>query len=187
TEKVSFEQLGEKALQLLEDEKTFRISTNRVQKAYKSSQEVNEEIGGFILERKKDIRVDLKKPEAEIFIEIFQDGAYVYKTVYPGLGGLPVGVSGDVFLDATNEKYATAAGYFMMKRGCTLVTPQKLQLLDKFAYGFTVHLRAQLKEDIVVSDKLFEDLDLHDKTALAPLTGFSAEEIEILYRKITQL
>ncbi len=189
TDLVPFEKIGEKALSLITSEKTFCIRSRRIFKVYKTSQEINEEIGGFILDHQPGIKVQLTKPEAEIFIEIFDTGAYVYKTVYPGLGGLPVGTSGDIYLEVTNEKMATVTGFLMMKRGCSLVVSKALPLLDNFSAGCPVYVRAKRDSDILVSDQTSFSLSSAEKhrTVLRPLDGFSTKKIEEMYQKIIQL
>lgn len=190
TKKASFSELGDVALSMIDHEKTFRVTTARRVKAYKTSQEIDKEVGAFICAQKQDMKVQLKKPEAEICIDVFKDCAYVYKKKDAGLGGLPVGVSGEVYVEVRDVKKATVAGFLMMKRGCVLVTSQELPDLQKFMHGFKILAREKLPRDILVNDATFEETisGMQSKqTIFTPLIGLSEKEIEALYQQIVQL
>lgn len=186
-EECSFEDIGKTALSLVEDEKTFRISAQRLVKSYKSSQEINEEIGGVILEKHPELKVKLRNPELEVFIEIGKSKAFVYKNKKGGLGGLPVGPSGEIFLRVDDEVRSTVAGFLLLKRGLVLSTSKELKELKKFEVGFKIEVTKE--KDVVATDETFETLELEkeEKFVLKPLIAFSDEEINELYNKIKGL
>lgn len=131
---TDFDNMKTVALSLVKKEKTFRISTKRLTKEYKPSQEINAEIADYILRHDKNIKVNLDNPELEIKIEILNGKAYIYsnKSYQRGLQGLPVGTAGDIYLDYKQKETGTVAGYLLMKRGCNLILPKPIKILDKF-------------------------------------------------------
>jgi thiamine biosynthesis protein ThiI len=100
---------------------TFRVSTQRIDKRFPiTSQEVNAQVGAYILEREEGI-VDLTAPDIIIGIEILPNAAFLFEDRIYGPGGIPVGVQGKVLVNLTDMK-SVVAGWMMLKRGCELVT-----------------------------------------------------------------
>ena len=98
---------------------TFRISARRLTKELSfSSQEINKQIGAFVVE-KKGWKVALEKPELDIGIEIINGEAFLFTKTIGCFGGLPVGVEGKVLALITDESSALAA-LLSMKRGCAI-------------------------------------------------------------------
>ncbi len=188
-EKISCDAMKEKALALVGDAKSFRISVSRLLKEGKTSQELNEEIGAFVFTQKPGIKVKLVDPEVEVFFDIVKDAAYVYTKKEKALGGLPVGVSGDVFLEVTDPERATVAGFLMLKRGCNVAVSKALPLLKKFEHGFAIEVRPRKREEVLVNDLMFEGLDMGQKTetVLMPLAGLGKNEVDDWYNKIEKL
>ncbi len=109
-----------KAKQLIRQENfsSFRIAARRADKSFAlNSTEINRELGSFIGEISK-ARVDLKNPDFTLFVDILPNGAYVYTEECPGLGGLPVGVSGKVLSLLSGGIDSPVAAWHMLKRGC---------------------------------------------------------------------
>ncbi|MGB9749194.1 MAG: THUMP domain-containing protein [Candidatus Woesearchaeota archaeon] len=97
------------------NESTFRITTQRINKSFPlNSQRINEEVGAFVVER-TGAKVNLKKPEINIGIEIL-DNAYVFLERIRGLGGLPFSKK-DFFAIELKNKNSLIASLCMMKRG----------------------------------------------------------------------
>jgi thiamine biosynthesis protein ThiI len=100
---------------------SFRITTKRADKSYPfTSSDVNRMIGAAVVER-TGAKVDLSRPELNIFIEILRGKAYYYHERLPGAGGLPVGMSGKVACLLSGGIDSPVAAYRMMKRGCRAV------------------------------------------------------------------
>jgi thiamine biosynthesis protein ThiI len=100
---------------------TFRISARRAFKTYPmTSVELNRELGAFVLERVAT-RVDLRRPELEIHVEVMPAETFVYVEPEPGPGGLPVGASGTVAALLSGGIDSPVAAWRMMKRGCRVV------------------------------------------------------------------
>jgi thiamine biosynthesis protein ThiI len=111
---------------LIEDRqfRSFRISARRAFKTYPmTSVELNRHLGAFVLERLKGsgVRVDLKRAELEIHVEVLPAETFVYADPVPGPGGLPVGASGTVAALLSGGIDSPVAAWRMMKRGCRVV------------------------------------------------------------------
>lgn len=129
TLEVPFDKINETALSLIKSEKSFKINCKRITKTYKPSQEVNIEVGSYILKNKPKIKVNLDNPGITVNIEIINNKAYIYANPIKGLQGLPLGTSNNIFLEIHNEKLATVSGFLLMKRGLNLVLPKNLKHL----------------------------------------------------------
>ena len=100
---------------------TFRVTTKRADKRFaKTSLEVDREIGAHICASTSK-RVNLAKPDLNIFIELFDQAAYYSVERNPGPGGLPTGMSGKVACLISGGIDSPVAAYRMMKRGCRVV------------------------------------------------------------------
>ncbi len=99
------------------DGKTFKVVTNRSNKAYPiKSMEMNNIIGGHIL-KNTEFKVDVHNPDVYLYIEIRRDAVYIYNEDIPGLGGYPVGTLGRGLLMLSGGIDSPVAGYQMIKRG----------------------------------------------------------------------
>ncbi len=100
---------------------SFKVETQRIDKNFpKKSQEINEEVGAFIVEE-FGWNVDLENPGMVIGIEIINSKAYVFFEKIPGVGGLPVGSAGKLILLISPGIDSPVAGYLMMKRGAKII------------------------------------------------------------------
>ncbi|MBU3965080.1 tRNA 4-thiouridine(8) synthase ThiI [Patescibacteria group bacterium] len=104
--------------------KTFRISAKRSDKKFPlTSEEINQKVGECIIENFQfsifnfQLKVNLKNPDINCFIEITQDGAFLYFEKIKALGGLPVGVSGKVLSLISSGFDSPVAAWHIMKRG----------------------------------------------------------------------
>ena len=83
------------------------------------SMKVNEELGEAVLEACPNLTVDVHKPEIMLHVEI-REKIYIYSTIIPGPGGLPVGVGGKAMLLLSGGIDSPVAGYMIAKRGVKL-------------------------------------------------------------------
>ncbi|MCI8584566.1 MAG: tRNA 4-thiouridine(8) synthase ThiI [Lachnospiraceae bacterium] len=98
--------------------KTFKVHTRRANKHYPmTSPEVNEEIGGRILEAFPDLTVDVHKPDIMLHIELRSHHINIYSEVIPGPGGMPLGTNGRSMLLLSGGIDSPVAGYMVAKRG----------------------------------------------------------------------
>ncbi|MFH1852321.1 MAG: tRNA uracil 4-sulfurtransferase ThiI [Candidatus Neomarinimicrobiota bacterium] len=100
---------------------TFRITTRKADRSFPhSSHRTNELVGAFIVERLGK-KVLLKNPDLDCRIDLFYQAAFLYTERIDGPGGLPVGVSGRVALMLSGGIDSPVAGYYLLKRGASLV------------------------------------------------------------------
>jgi len=164
---------------------SFRISAQRVEKDFKyNSSEINKIVGAHVVKKKK-ARVELENPDVNIGIELFNKRAYLFNERINGLGGLPVGIEGNVGL-LLEDKDSLIAGILMLKRGCSLSLIKKKDvdygLLKKFCYGFELKEYKKMPDNIkaiVVND----NIDYIKKrgfklTVFRPLIGYTRDELE---------
>ena len=103
-----------------DDEFTFKVEAKRGDKNYPlKSPEICMELGGYLLEHFPNMTVDVRNPQVRINVEI-RTKAYVYSTVIPGAGGMPVGTNGKAMLLLSGGIDSPVAGYMIAKRGVKL-------------------------------------------------------------------
>ena len=109
-------------LQLLETEdligQTFKIATKRADHTFSlDTNAINRKLGQAVVDRFKGLKVQLKKPDITVKVEIREEAALITTKVYLGAGGLPVGTSGRALLMLSGGIDSVVAGYLAMKRG----------------------------------------------------------------------
>ena len=184
---IPFEDINKTALNLIKNQKTFRISAKRLDKSFpKTSQQLNEDLGEYILNHKK-IKVSLKKPEINIGVEIINNKIYIFTETKKGFSGLPVSSEGNSYLKVKDLKKSAVAGFLILKRGSSLTLSKKLPKLKKFEYGFEFNVRKENENDKVI---VTDETDLRklkkeeNKLILTPLIGLSNKEINEIYKRI---
>jgi thiamine biosynthesis protein ThiI len=99
----------------------FKIAAKRTDKSFPlSSIEVNRVVGAHIVEETGK-GVSLENPDLTIYIEIYDNEAYVYREKTYSVGGLPVGTAGRVISLLSGGIDSPVAAFMMMKRGCEVV------------------------------------------------------------------
>ena len=98
---------------------SFRISAHRSDKRFPlTSREMNVSLGALV-EHETGARVDLKRPELNIRVDVFAIGAFVWTEEEPGVGGLPVGTGGRVAVLMSGGIDSPVAAWRMIRRGCS--------------------------------------------------------------------
>ncbi len=112
-----------------------------------TSQQINQIVGAGILKLLPKTKVDLEKPDLQIFIEIWENKAYVFSEIVDGPGGLPVGTQGKALAWFEGKRADTEAAALMFKRGCELelVIPhrkalKKARQLLRYHYQIVAHV-----------------------------------------------
>ena len=119
-------------------ELTFKVHTKRVDKSFEyQSPEFNMLMGDKILDYFPNLKVDIHNPDFKVFIDI-KNNAYIYSKRYAGLGGLPIGSSGNGLLMLSGGIDSPVAGYLVAKRG------MKVNALHFHSYPYT-SLKAKQK------------------------------------------
>ncbi len=102
----------------LEGAKTFKVEAKRADKKFPmQTPEIQQELGGVVLEAFPHLTVDVHNPEITVRLEIRDNGAYLSAERIIGAGGMPVGSSGKALLMLSGGIDSPVAGYMMAKRG----------------------------------------------------------------------
>lgn len=106
-------------LQLLyKDGQTFKVSARRSDKSFElDTNQINHTVGAHILKNISGIKVNVKKPDIDLKIEVREEAVYLSCETILGAGGLPVGSSGRALLMLSGGIDSPVAGYLAMKRG----------------------------------------------------------------------
>ena len=103
-----------------EKELTFKVESKRTDKSFPlTSPELNAKIGADILKEYNDLKVDIHNPDFTVFIDV-KSSAYIYIKRTRGLGGLPLGSSGEGLLLLSGGIDSPVAGFMMAKRGMNI-------------------------------------------------------------------
>lgn len=106
------------ALENSENVQSFKVSVKRIDKNFPiRSQDLNQVLGGHLLENTTGHTVNVHQPDLEIKIEIRTEATYITSSVVQGLGGLPVGTAGKSLLLLSGGIDSPVAGFLAMKRG----------------------------------------------------------------------
>ena len=101
--------------------RSFKISTKRSDKTFPmTSMEINRDVGACVQARSQ-AQVKMKEPDLTCFVELSQQGTFVYTGKIPGPGGLPVGANERAVSLLSSGIDSPVAAYKIMKRGVHLV------------------------------------------------------------------
>ncbi len=117
---TDFETIKSQAISMAEGKTgTFKIETNRADKTFPlDSMQISREIGGVVLASNRDLKVDVKKPEFVISIDLRENGkTFMSSKNIKGVGGMPVGTSGNGLLLLSGGIDSPVAGFMVAKRG----------------------------------------------------------------------
>ena len=97
---------------------TFKVTTKRADKLFPmDTNEVNHAIGGHVLWHNPNLKVDVKKPDLNLLVEIRKEAVYLTGEVILGAGGLPRNTAGKAMLMLSGGIDSPVAGFMAMKRG----------------------------------------------------------------------
>lgn len=97
---------------------TFKMEVKRADKRFPmKSPEIAEELGYRLLQAKPLWRVNVHNPLVTVYVEVRDEGTFVYSEKLPAVGGMPVGTSGRVGLLLSGGIDSPVAGWLAMKRG----------------------------------------------------------------------
>ncbi|MCR8850896.1 tRNA 4-thiouridine(8) synthase ThiI [Rossellomorea sp. SC111] len=98
--------------------KTFKVAARRADKKFElDTNELNYEVGSYILRNLDGLKVDVKNPDIQLNVEVRKEGVYLSSEIYQGSTGMPVGASGKAMLMLSGGIDSPVAGYLTMKRG----------------------------------------------------------------------
>ncbi|MFC0270311.1 tRNA uracil 4-sulfurtransferase ThiI [Metabacillus herbersteinensis] len=97
---------------------SFKVTTKRADKQFPlDTNELNYEIGSYVLINTEDLSVDVKNPTINLRVEVRKEATYLTCYDYKGAGGLPVGMSGKAMLLLSGGIDSPVAGFLSLKRG----------------------------------------------------------------------
>lgn len=125
----------------LDGARSFKVESRRSDKAFPmTSIAISQEIGGRLAEAHPHCKVDVRKPEYTVYVEIRDLAAYVHGPATPGAGGLPTGVGGRAMCLLSGGIDSPVAAYMLAKRGV------EIEAVHFFSYPYT----SQLAKDKVI-------------------------------------
>jgi len=113
---------AEESKTLFKKNMSFAVRARRTGNHDYTSMELAKDAGSaiFIANEHLEPKVNLTKPDLEIFIEVRQNRAFVFSKKIPGPGGMPVGTQGKTVGPLENDR-DMAACWLMLKRGCRVL------------------------------------------------------------------
>lgn len=121
---------------------TFKVEARRADKNFfMNSYQIESELGGVVLDRYPNMKVDVKHPQKELRVEVREE-VYMYTSPVDGPGGLPVGTAGKGLLLLSGGIDSPVAGWRMAKRGL------KQDCLYFHAYPYTSEQALQKVKDL---------------------------------------
>lgn len=121
---------------------SFKVEVKRADKSFEmTSMELEKYLGGIILDRFANLKVDLYNPQVVVNVEIRVDKhCYIYTNLRLCAGGLPLGSGGKALLLLSGGIDSPVAGYLMAKRGL------KIEAVHFHSYPYT---SIQAKEKVI--------------------------------------
>lgn len=142
---TSIDAMKENAVTIMSDlAGTFKVETNRADKTLElNSMQISALIGGEILKSNKKLKVDVKTPNHILYVDIRENGkTFMYSKNIFGVGGMPVGTSGNGLLMLSGGIDSPVAGYMMAKRGV------KVTAVHFHSYPYTSNFAREKVEDL---------------------------------------
>lgn len=100
---------------------TFKINTRRQDHDFEyDTNQLNDMVGGYVLEKVPGIKVQMKKPDVILRVEVRLNGVFLSSEIIEGAGGLPVGTGGRAVMMLSGGIDSPVASYLAMKRGVKL-------------------------------------------------------------------
>ncbi|MDD1672822.1 MAG: tRNA 4-thiouridine(8) synthase ThiI [Methanomicrobiales archaeon] len=100
---------------------TFGLRIRRIGHHQFTSQECATQLGSAVLQCYPDFSVNLTNPDILIMIEIRENRCYLFYQIFPGVGGIPLGVEGALVVLLSGGIDSAVAAWLMMKRGCRII------------------------------------------------------------------
>lgn len=147
---------------------TFKVEVKRADKLFPiQSIEFASLMGGVILDKYNNLKVNLKNPDTTIYIEIREDGkSYIYSKIIKCAGGMPVGSSGGGLLLLSGGIDSPVAGYLMSKRG------MPLHAIHFHSFPYTSQLA---KDKVITLAKIISEYTGNITLHIVPFTKIQEE------------
>ncbi|MBT3583607.1 MAG: tRNA 4-thiouridine(8) synthase ThiI [Halobacteriovoraceae bacterium] len=139
---------------------SFKVFTKRIDKRFPhDSMEVSRQVGGALLEKIEQLRVDVHHPELKVQIKITPEWAYVGIREFKGVGGLPFAMTGNLVTLLSGGFDSPVASYQMAKRGC------RQSFVFFYAYPF---VGEDVKEKIIKMSRVLASYQRESKLYVIP-------------------
>lgn len=118
--------IKEQALILVKKEfengtKTFKVETNRGDKTFPlNSLEISKEVARHLFINLENLKADVHNPNFVLYLDVRQEGTFLFTKIEMGLGGFPAGVLGKTMLMVSGGIDSIVAGYMAVKKGMTV-------------------------------------------------------------------
>lgn len=120
--------------------KSFGVRGTTVSPALKmKSREIENEVGAYI-QKKTKAKVNLRKPDFWLRVEVVGKKAFIYSEIIEGLSGLPLGTGGKALALISEKEQDILAAWMMMRRGCE-ITPVHIRNSEKKLSQFQKNVR----------------------------------------------
>jgi len=121
---------------------SFRVQSRRSDKNFEMrSIQIEQQLGGVVLDRYPNMTVNLKNPDKTLYVEV-REKVYLYTSPVSGPGGLPVSSAGKGLLLLSGGIDSPVAGWRMAKRGLNM------DCLYFHAYPYTSDQALQKVKDL---------------------------------------
>lgn len=118
--------IKEQALILVKKEfengaKTFKVETNRGDKTFPlNSLEISKEVARHLFINLENLKADVHNPNFVLYLDVRQEGTFLFTKIEMGLGGFTAGVLGKTMLMVSGGIDSIVAGYMAVKKGMTI-------------------------------------------------------------------
>lgn len=104
--------------ELAKEKKTFKVETNRAYKQFPhTSLEISQMVAGFLFKSLPGLKADMHHPDFTLFLDVRDEGTYIYTEVISGLGGFPAHIQGKGLLMVSGGIDSVVAGFLALKKG----------------------------------------------------------------------
>ena len=150
------------------DNGSFKVETHRADKAFPlNSLQISAEIGGRLLNKFKNLSVDVHNPQFVINIDVRENGTtLVFNEFFKGVGGMPVGSSGKGLLLISGGIDSPGAGHMIAKRG------MQINCIHFHSYPYT---NMQARDKVVELAKVLSDYTCGTKLNIVSVTHIQEE------------
>lgn len=153
---------------------SFKIDTKRSNKGFPmSSMDINRSVGEYVL-NETNTKVSVTNPALTIYIDITEKGCFMYHQKIQGIGGLPVGTSGEVISLISGGIDSPVASFLANKRGCHIT------YLTFDSHPFTAIQAIEKVKELV---KILSDYQTDTVLYVVPFADIQKEIKEKCYEK----
>jgi thiamine biosynthesis protein ThiI len=153
---------------------TFKVETVREDKNFPlNSMEISRDVGGFILENLPSLKVNVRKPNITVYVEVRKD-CYVYTKKERGIGGMPRNSCGSALLLLSGGIDSPVAGFMAAKRGA------HLSAIHFHSYPYTTE---KAKEKVIELAEILSEYAGPVRLFVVPFTELQLKIIENFPKK----